>query len=93
MPVILGNCVTYDVTVNLLKAGAAGILVGIGPGAACTSRGVLGVGVPQATAVADCAAAKTIFTKKRVNMSLLSLMVALLPVVIFVNVSPVVLMP
>lgn len=58
MPVILGNCVTYDVTLNLLKAGAAGILVGIGPGAACTSRGVLGVGVPQATAVADCAAAR-----------------------------------
>ncbi|CAD5911921.1 GuaB3 family IMP dehydrogenase-related protein [Planktothrix agardhii] len=58
IPVILGNCVTYDVTLDLLKAGAAGILVGIGPGAACTSRGVLGVGVPQATAVADCAAAR-----------------------------------
>ncbi|HAO13082.1 MAG TPA: GuaB3 family IMP dehydrogenase-related protein [Planktothrix sp. UBA8407] len=58
IPVILGNCVTYDITLELLKAGAAGILVGIGPGAACTSRGVLGVGVPQATAVADCAAAR-----------------------------------
>ncbi|MEL6228313.1 MAG: GuaB3 family IMP dehydrogenase-related protein [Cyanobacteria bacterium J06627_3] len=58
MPVILGNCVTYDVTLELMKAGAAGVLVGIGPGAACTSRGVLGVGVPQATAVADCAAAR-----------------------------------
>lgn len=58
MPVILGNCVTYDVTMNLLKAGAAGVLVGIGPGAACTSRGVLGVGIPQATAVSDCAAAR-----------------------------------
>ncbi|TVQ19624.1 MAG: GuaB3 family IMP dehydrogenase-related protein [Leptolyngbya sp. DLM2.Bin15] len=58
MPVVLGNCVTYDVTLNLMKAGAAGVLVGIGPGAACTSRGVLGVGVPQATAVADCAAAR-----------------------------------
>lgn len=58
IPVILGNCVTYDVTLDLIKAGAAGILVGIGPGAACTSRGVLGVGVPQATAVADCAAAR-----------------------------------
>ncbi|CAD0226388.1 putative enzyme [Planktothrix agardhii] len=58
IPVILGNCVTYDVTLDLLKAGASGILVGIGPGAACTSRGVLGVGVPQATAVADCAAAR-----------------------------------
>jgi IMP dehydrogenase len=58
MPVILGNCVTYDVALNLMKAGAAGVLVGIGPGAACTSRGVLGIGVPQATAVADCATAR-----------------------------------
>lgn len=58
MPVILGNCVTYEVAMNLMKAGAAAVLVGIGPGAACTSRGVLGVGVPQATAVADCAAAR-----------------------------------
>jgi IMP dehydrogenase len=58
IPVILGNCVTYEVALNLMKAGAAGILVGIGPGAACTSRGVLGVGVPQATAIADCAAAR-----------------------------------
>lgn len=58
IPVILGNCVTYEVTLNLMKAGAAGVLVGIGPGAACTSRGVLGVGVPQASAIADCAAAR-----------------------------------
>jgi IMP dehydrogenase len=58
MPVILGNCVTYEVTLSLMKAGAAAVLVGIGPGAACTSRGVLGVGVPQATAIADCAAAR-----------------------------------
>lgn len=58
IPVILGNCVTYEVTLNLMKAGASGVLVGIGPGAACTSRGVLGVGVPQATAIADCAAAR-----------------------------------
>ncbi len=58
LPVILGNCVTYEVTLKLMKAGAAGVLVGIGPGAACTSRGVLGVGVPQVTAVADCAAAR-----------------------------------
>jgi IMP dehydrogenase len=58
IPVVLGNCVTYEVALNLMKAGAAGVLVGIGPGAACTSRGVLGVGVPQATAVADCAAAR-----------------------------------
>lgn len=58
MPVILGNCVTYGVTLELMRAGAAAVLVGIGPGAACTSRGVLGVGVPQATAIADCAAAR-----------------------------------
>ncbi|MBD2038019.1 GuaB3 family IMP dehydrogenase-related protein [Leptolyngbya sp. FACHB-321] len=58
IPVILGNCVTYEVALNLMKAGAAGVLVGIGPGAACTSRGVLGVGVPQVTAIADCAAAR-----------------------------------
>jgi IMP dehydrogenase len=64
MPVILGNCVTYDVALNLMKAGAAGVLVGIGPGAACTSRGVLGVGVPQATAVSDCAAARDDFQRE-----------------------------
>ncbi|MGF1477996.1 MAG: GuaB3 family IMP dehydrogenase-related protein [Cyanophyceae cyanobacterium] len=58
LPVVLGNCVTYEVALNLMKAGAAAVLVGIGPGAACTSRGVLGIGVPQATAVADCAAAR-----------------------------------
>ena len=58
IPVVLGNCVTYEVTLNLMKAGAAGVLIGIGPGAACTSRGVLGVGVPQASAIADCAAAR-----------------------------------
>ncbi|MGF1676516.1 MAG: GuaB3 family IMP dehydrogenase-related protein [Rivularia sp. (in: cyanobacteria)] len=58
IPVVLGNCVSYEVTLNLMKAGAAAVLVGIGPGAACTSRGVLGVGVPQASAIADCAAAR-----------------------------------
>lgn len=58
IPVVLGNCVTYEVTLNLMKAGAAGVLIGIGPGAACTSRGVLGVGVPQASAITDCAAAR-----------------------------------
>ena len=63
MPVILWNCVTYDVTLELMQSGAAGVLVGIGPGAACTSRGVLGVGVPQATAVADCAAARDDYFK------------------------------
>jgi IMP dehydrogenase len=64
MPVILGNCVTYDIALELMQAGAAAVLVGIGPGAACTSRGVLGVGVPQATAVADCAAARDEFFRQ-----------------------------
>jgi IMP dehydrogenase len=64
IPVLMGNCVTYDVTLELLHAGAAGVLVGIGPGAACTSRGVLGVGIPQATAIADCAAAREDFLKE-----------------------------
>ncbi len=63
-PVVVGNCVTYEVALKLMEAGAAGILVGIGPGAACTSRGVLGVGIPQATAVADCSAARNEFEKK-----------------------------
>ncbi|MCS6812967.1 MAG: GuaB3 family IMP dehydrogenase-related protein [Cyanobacteria bacterium] len=67
IPVILGNCVTYEVALNLMKAGAAAVLVGIGPGAACTSRGVLGVGVPQATAVADCAAARDDFYQETGN--------------------------
>lgn len=64
MPVALGNCVTYDVAMKLMKAGAAAVMVGIGPGAACTSRGVLGVGVPQATATADCAAARDDFQQE-----------------------------
>ncbi len=64
IPVVIGNCVTYEVALQLMRAGAAGIMVGIGPGAACTSRGVLGVGVPQATAVADCAAARDDFEKE-----------------------------
>jgi len=67
MPVVLGNCVTYEVTLNLMKAGAAAVLVGIGPGAACTSRGVLGVGVPQASAIADCAAARDDYYKETGN--------------------------
>lgn len=67
IPVVLGNCVTYEVALNLMKAGAAAVLVGIGPGAACTSRGVLGVGVPQATAIADCAAARDDFYQETGN--------------------------
>ncbi len=64
VPVVIGNCVTYDVAMQLMRAGAAGVLVGIGPGAACTSRGVLGVGIPQATAVADCAAARNDYERE-----------------------------
>ena len=58
VPVIAGNCVTYEVAQLLMKAGVAGLMVGIGPGAACTSRGVLGIGIPQATAIADCSSAR-----------------------------------
>jgi len=58
VPVMVGNCVGYDAATALLEAGAAGLFVGVGPGAACTSRRVLGVGVPQATAIADVAAAR-----------------------------------
>tara|TARA_Y100001968_G_scaffold333661_1_gene398124 strand:+ start:60740 stop:61927 length:1188 start_codon:yes stop_codon:yes gene_type:complete len=64
IPVVIGNCVTYEVALNLMRAGAAAVLVGIGPGAACTSRGVLGVGIPQATAVADCSSARDEFQKE-----------------------------
>jgi len=58
IPVLIGNTVTYDVTRELLQCGVADVLVGVGPGAACTSRGVLGLGVPQVTATVDCAAAR-----------------------------------
>jgi IMP dehydrogenase len=64
VPVMIGNCVTYEVTFELMKAGAAAVLVGIGPGAACTSRGVLGIGIPMATAICDCAAARDSFQKE-----------------------------
>lgn len=58
MPVVVGNCVSYSTCLELMGTGIAGILVGVGPGAACTTRGVLGVGVPQITATIDCAAAR-----------------------------------
>lgn len=57
LPVVVGNCVAYRTALELMETGVAGILVGVGPGAACTSRGVLGIGVPMATAIADCFAA------------------------------------
>jgi len=58
IPVIVGNCVSYSACLELMKTGVSGVLVGVGPGAACTSRTVLGVGVPQITATIDCAAAR-----------------------------------
>ena len=58
VPVIVGGCASYQAALHLMRTGAAGVLVGVGPGAACTTRGVLGVGVPQATAIADAAAAR-----------------------------------
>ncbi len=64
IPVMVGNCVTYDVTLDLMQAGADAVLVGVGPGAACTTRGVLGIGVPQVTATVDAAAARDLFQKR-----------------------------
>jgi IMP dehydrogenase len=64
IPVIIGNAVTYGVTKELMGCGVAGVLIGVGPGAACTSRGVLGLGVPQVTATVDCAAARDYYHKK-----------------------------
>jgi IMP dehydrogenase len=58
MPVVVGNCVSYSACLELMKTGVAAVLVGVGPGAACTTRQVLGVGVPQITATMDCAAAR-----------------------------------
>jgi IMP dehydrogenase len=58
MPIIVGNCVSYSACLELMKTGISGVLVGVGPGAACTTREVLGVGVPQITATIDCAAAR-----------------------------------
>ncbi len=65
IPIILGNCVTYEVALELMEIGASGLLVGIGPGAACTTRGVLGIGVPQVTATVDTAAAREYYHKRR----------------------------
>jgi IMP dehydrogenase len=58
VPIIVGNCVSYSSCLELMRTGIAGVLVGVGPGAACTTREVLGVGVPQITATIDCAAAR-----------------------------------
>ncbi len=58
IPTIVGGCASYSTALHLMRTGAVGVLVGVGPGAACTTRGVLGIGVPQATALADAAAAR-----------------------------------
>ena len=58
IPVIVGGCASYQAALHLMRTGAAGVLVGVGPGNACTSRGVLGIGVPQATAIADAKGAR-----------------------------------
>jgi IMP dehydrogenase len=64
IPIIIGNAVTYNVVLELMHNGVSGVLIGVGPGAACTSRGVLGLGVPQVTATVDCAAARDAYFKK-----------------------------
>jgi IMP dehydrogenase len=58
LPVIVGGCASFQTALHLMRTGAVGVLVGVGPGNACTTRGVIGVGVPQATAIADAAAAR-----------------------------------
>jgi IMP dehydrogenase len=65
IPVIIGNCVTYETTLALMETGVAALLIGIGPGAACTTRGVLGIGVPQVTATVDAAAARDFYYKSK----------------------------
>ncbi len=64
MPIVVGNCVSFSACLELMRTGIAAVLVGVGPGAACTSREVLGVGVPQITATMDCAAARDTFMKE-----------------------------
>ncbi len=64
VPVIVGNCVGYETALQLMETGVAGILVGVGPGAACTSRSVLGIGVPMATAIADCSYARDEYARR-----------------------------
>src|SRR2546425_11296056 len=65
IPLIIGNCVTYEACLELMDTGIDGLLIGVGPGAACTSREVLGLGVPQVTATADAAAARDQHYKTR----------------------------
>ncbi len=64
MPIVVGNCVSYSACLELMRTGVSGVLVGVGPGAACTTRQVLGVGVPQITATMDCAAARNEYMRE-----------------------------
>jgi len=64
IPLIVGNCVTFEATLELMQTGVDALLVGVGPGAACTTREVLGLGVPQVTATADAAAARDFYYKQ-----------------------------
>jgi IMP dehydrogenase len=64
IPVIIGNCVTYETTLELMSTGCCGLLIGVGPGAACTTRGVLGIGVPQVTSTVDAASARDFYYKR-----------------------------
>ncbi|MCC6382203.1 MAG: GuaB3 family IMP dehydrogenase-related protein [Dehalococcoidia bacterium] len=67
IPVVVGNTVGFDATLEIMRTGVAGVLVGVGPGAACTSREVLGIGVPQVTATIDCAAARDYYFEESGN--------------------------
>jgi IMP dehydrogenase len=58
VPVVVGGCASYHTALHLMRTGAVGVLIGVGPGHACTTRAVLGIGVPQATALADASAAR-----------------------------------
>jgi IMP dehydrogenase len=64
MPVVVGNCVSYSACLELMRTGVSGVLIGVGPGAECTTREVLGIGVPQITATIDCAAARDQYQKE-----------------------------
>jgi IMP dehydrogenase len=64
VPIVVGNCVGYNVAMELMETGIDGVLVGVGPGAACTTREVVGVGVPQVTATLECAAAREEYLRR-----------------------------
>jgi IMP dehydrogenase len=64
MPIMVGNCCSYGACLELMRTGISGVLVGVGPGAACTTRQVLGIGIPQITATIDCAAARDLYFKE-----------------------------